>query len=77
MVQEAAASTVVIDGKTYSPMSTCAEITACKNMDELDLWKAQNMSALKQIKSKSEKLDGIIRAAFAQRKTDLEDDIPF
>jgi len=77
VTQEAAANTVVIDGKTYSPMATCGEITACKTMQDLDLWKSQNMNALKQMKSKSEKLDGIIRAAFAQRKADLEDDIPF
>lgn len=77
VTQEAANNTVVIDGKTYSPMVTCGEITACKTMEELDLWKAQNMGALKQMKSKSETLDGIIRAAFAKRKADLEDDIPF
>lgn len=75
--QESTSKSVVINGKTYSPLATCNEISACKTETDLEHWKQENLEALKTMAQHSAELDAIIRKAYAARKQDLEDDIPF
>jgi len=77
LTEQADSKSVVIDGKKFHPMDTCAEINACATDMELEGWIANNRDALNQVAELNPDLNGIIKSAVQQRKQQLADDIPF
>jgi len=75
--EEAEGKNITVKGKEYGPLVTCKEIQALPDAVALEQWKADNITALKLIKQNHADLNGIINTAFAQRKKQIDDDIPF
>lgn len=75
--EEAEGKNITVNGKEYGPLVTCKEIQALPDAVALEQWKADNITALKLIKQNHADLNGIINTAFAQRKKQIDDDVPF
>lgn len=75
--EEAEGKNIMVNGKEYGPLVTCKEIQALPDAVALEQWKADNITALKLIKQNHADLNGIINTAFAQRKKQIDDDVPF
>ena len=76
--QEAQSKNIMVDGKEYGPIITCAEIGELVDEVQMEQWKADNITALKLIGQNHQDLAGIIRGALSARlKAINEEDIPF